>query len=152
MTLVRKVLRVTATTAIGLALLSCAPRPPVVYAPPSPVVYAPSSPVVRAPLPPTADYTHQPSRPTHSRPPSVSYGASTYAEPEARLQAGSRMVWRTSPRWAAVKKKNRTSAAKPDPLAKFKAAHKAAKVGVENLTNEDIEGLTSAQITELRGY
>jgi hypothetical protein len=57
---------------------------------------------------------------------------------------------------AAVKKKTHTSAtstAKPDPLAKFKAAQaKAAKVGVENLTKEDIEGLTSAQITELRGY
>jgi hypothetical protein len=55
-----------------------------------------------------------------------------------------------------VKKKTHTSAtsaAKPDPLAKFKAAQaKAAKVGVENLTKEDIEGLTSAQITELRGY
>ena len=58
------------------------------------------------------------------------------------------MVWRTSPTV-----KTRTGAAKPDPLAKFSAAQaKAAKVGVENLTKEDIEGLTSAQITELRGY
>ena len=146
---VRKVLRVTATTAVGLALLSCAPRPRVVYAPPPAVVYAP----VRAPLPPPADYRHQPFPPTYSRPPSVSFGASTYAEPEARPQAGSQMVSRTSPSWAAVKKKTRTSAAKPDPLAKFKAAQaKAAKVGVENLAKEDIEGLTSAQITELRGY
>ena len=32
------------------------------------------------------------------------------------------------------------------------AKAKAAKIGVENLKNEDIEGLTPAQITELRGY
>lgn len=63
------------------------------------------------------------------------------------------MVWRPSPRWAAVKKKPRTSGAKPDPQAKFKAAQaKAAKVGVENLTKEDIEGLTLEQIKDLRGY
>jgi hypothetical protein len=66
------------------------------------------------------------------------------------------MVRRTSPSRAAAKTKTHTTAtsvAKPDPLAKFKAARaKAAKVGVENLTKEDIEGLTSAQITELRGY
>jgi hypothetical protein len=50
-------------------------------------------------------------------------------------------------------KKPLTRAAKQDPEAKFKAAQaKAAKVGVENLKKEDIEGLTSAQITELRGY
>ena len=134
--------------AVGLALLSCAPRPRVVYAPPYPVVYAPS-------LPP-ADYRHQPSPPTYARRRAVSFGASTYAEPEVRPQAGSQMVRRASPSRAAVKKKTHTtatSAAKPDPLAKFKAARaKAAKVGVENLTKEDIEGLTSAQITELRGY
>jgi hypothetical protein len=52
-----------------------------------------------------------------------------------------------------VKKKTRTGGAKLDPSAKFKAAQaKAAKVGVENLKKEDIDGLTSAQITELRGY
>jgi hypothetical protein len=52
-----------------------------------------------------------------------------------------------------VKKKPRTSGAKPDPQAKFKAAQaKAAKVGVENLTKEDIEGLTLEQIKDLRGY
>jgi hypothetical protein len=37
--------------------------------------------------------------------------------------------------------------------AKFKAAQaKARKVGVENLTKEDIDGLSSAQLKELRGY
>ena len=63
------------------------------------------------------------------------------------------MAWRTSPRWAAVKGKTLTDAPKPDPDAKFKAAQaKAAKVGVENLSNEDIEGLNLAQLKELRGY
>jgi hypothetical protein len=37
--------------------------------------------------------------------------------------------------------------------AKFKAAQaKATNVGVENLTKEDIDGLSSAQLKELRGY
>jgi hypothetical protein len=62
------------------------------------------------------------------------------------------MVWRSSPRWATVKGKDRP-ASKPDPQAKFKAAKaKAEKVGVENLSKEDVDGLTLAQIKELRGY
>ena len=37
--------------------------------------------------------------------------------------------------------------------AKFKSAQaKATEVGVENLTKEDIDGLSSAQLNELRGY
>ena len=37
--------------------------------------------------------------------------------------------------------------------AKFKSAQaKATKVGVENLTKEDIDGLSSAQLKDLRGY
>jgi hypothetical protein len=37
--------------------------------------------------------------------------------------------------------------------AKFKAAQaKAAKVGVENLTERDIDGLSFEQIKQLRGY
>jgi hypothetical protein len=40
-----------------------------------------------------------------------------------------------------------------DPQAKFKAAKsKAKKVGVENLSEEDVEGLSPAQIRDLRGY
>jgi hypothetical protein len=36
---------------------------------------------------------------------------------------------------------------------KFKAAQaKAARVGVENLTEKDIEGLSFEQIKQLRGY
>ena len=42
---------------------------------------------------------------------------------------------------------------KQDPQAKFLAAQaKAAKVGVENLSKEDVDGLNLAQLKELRGY
>jgi len=40
-----------------------------------------------------------------------------------------------------------------DPEARFKAAKaKADDVGVENLLDKDVEGLTQAQLRELRGY
>ena len=150
----RKVLRVTATTAVGMALLSCtAPRPPVVYAPaPPPIAYAPPAAVVHAPLPPPVDYAPPPPV-AYSHPPSRPYGNSAYARSETPLQTTAHMVWRTSPRWAAVNGKARTSVVKPDPQAKFKAARaKAAKVGVENLSKEDVDGLNLAQLKELRGY
>jgi len=42
---------------------------------------------------------------------------------------------------------------KPDPDAKLKAAQtKAEEVGVENLSQEDIAGLTPDQLKLLRGY
>jgi hypothetical protein len=132
----RKALRVTATTAVGMTLLSCtAPPPPVVYTPPPPVAYAPRPPVVYAP------------------PPLAPYGKSTYGRSETPPQPTAHMVWRTSKRWAAVKTGARTSAVEQDSQAKFKAAQaKAAKVGVENLTKDDIDGLNVAQLKELRGY
>ena len=49
--------------------------------------------------------------------------------------------------------KFRTDNVEQELVAKFKAAQaKATKVGVENLTKEDIDGLSSAQLKELRGY
>ena len=64
-----------------------------------------------------------------------------------------RLVWKSSPRWATAKPKAKTSVVKRDPQAKFKAAQaKAAEVGVENLTKEDIDGLNLAEIKQLRGY
>jgi hypothetical protein len=49
--------------------------------------------------------------------------------------------------------KIRTDNVEQELVAKFKAAQaKATKVGVENLTKEDIDGLSSAQLKELRGY
>ena len=49
--------------------------------------------------------------------------------------------------------KIRTGNVEQELEAKFKSAQaKATKVGVENLTKEDIDGLSSAQLKELRGY
>ena len=61
--------------------------------------------------------------------------------------------WRASPRWATVKRQPSTGAVKKDPQAKFKAAQaKAEKLGVHTLTEQDIAGLSPAQITQIRGY
>ena len=61
--------------------------------------------------------------------------------------------WRASPRWATVKRQPSTRAVKKDPEAKFKAAQaKAEKLGVHTLTEQDIAGLSPAQITQIRGY
>ena len=140
----RKVLRGAAIAAVGVGLLSCTPRPPAAAEPlPPPVAYAPSSPVVHAPLPPPAGYPpaygDQAERQQYGAPPQQ-------ADP-------SRLVWRTSPRWATVKRGASTGAVKKDPEAKFKAAQaKAEKLGVHTLTEQDIAGLTPAQITQIRGY
>src|SRR6476661_8558972 len=64
-----------------------------------------------------------------------------------------RFVWKSSPRWATVKGEANAPAVKQASQTKFKDAQaKAAEVGVENLTGEDIAGLTPAQIKQLRGY
>jgi hypothetical protein len=242
----RKVLRVAAFAAVGLALLSCARRaeqqvaapPPAAYdqagapddgagyddgrgqslaapygrsdyagngvAPPPPP-YDRSTYDAAEPEPPASPYarpsyaTSRPSptlpygrpsygqgvpppsygRPSYARAPQVitppvygrtlppAYGRPAYAE-AAPPTPSNGMVWRSSPRWATVKKpptaitrpapqKSASTASrakpKPDPQAKFKAAQaKAAKVGVENLTQEDIAGLTPDEIKQLRGY
>ena len=176
-----KVLRVTATTAVAMASLSCcAQRQPVAYVPPPPpIAYAPTAPVVHAPLPPAVGYEPpSPPRGYASAPPPVGYAPpqpergyasaqpriitsplpsarysnSPYARADIPPPADAHMVWRPSPRWATVKGKD-CVAVKPDPQAKFKAAQaKATKIGVENLSKEDVEGLSLAQIKELRGY
>ena len=145
----RKVLIVTATTAVGMALLSCTAPRPVTYAPPTPrIVYEPSAPVVHAPLPPPVGYASPPPLMINSPPPLPPYGNSPYPRPQTAVP----MVWHASPRWAAVKGNDRTLV-KQDPQARFKAAQaKAAKVGVENLSKEDVDGLSPAQLKELRGY
>ena len=75
------------------------------------------------------------------------YGKSTYARSETTPQSDGHMMLRSSPRRAAVKTKS------PDPDAKFKAVQaKAEKIGVENLTKDDIAGLSFAQLKLLRGY
>ncbi len=146
-----KVLVVTAATAIGIALLSCtAPQPSAVdSAKTSQMVYDSAAPVIRAPLSPPAGYASPPPL-INSSTPLAPYANSP--NERAEPQTAPHQVWRASPRWAAVKGKDRTLV-KQDPQAKFKAAQeKAAKVGVENLSKEDLDGLNLAQIKELRGY
>ena len=66
-------------------------------------------------------------------------------------------MWKSSPRWATIENNAKREAdagpVKHDAPSKLRLAQaKAAKVGVENLTGEDIEGLSSAELKELRGY
>jgi hypothetical protein len=148
---VRKVLIVTAASAVGTALLSCsAPRPPVADAPSAPpMAYESRAPVVHAPLPPPVGYASTPPPMIDSPLPLAPDGNSAYARSEPPTAA--HMVWHASPRWAAIKKEDRTLV-EQDPQAKFKAARaKAAKVGVENLSKEELDGLTLSQLKELRG-
>lgn len=170
-----KALRVAAMTAVGMTLLSCAPRPPEVYAAPPPEAYAAPPPVVHAPLPPVAyappppvAYAPRPPmayappppeayapRPpmAYAPPPPGPYGRSTYVASEPPPQPGGHLVWRASKQWAVIKPEPRAGGVAPASQAKFKAAQaKAAKVGVEHLTNEDIDGLNATQLKALRGY
>ena len=97
----RKVLVVTATTSVGMALLACSgPRPSAVdSATTSPVIYERSARVARAPLSPPVGYTSPPRNTT----PLAPYGHS--ANEGADPQAAARGEWRASPRWADVKGK-----------------------------------------------
>src|SRR5215207_141418 len=91
---VRKVLVVTATTSVGMALLACSgPRPSAVdSATTSPVIYERSARVARAPLSPPVGYA---SPPRNSPTPSASDGHS--ANEGADPQAAARGEWRASP-------------------------------------------------------
>ena len=157
----RKVVHVTAVAAAGLVLLACN-RPPERQA------------VAYAPLPPAqtygnASYAHAGMPPAL---PPRTYGGAPYGRadvppqvppPHAYDDASNgradvpqqeqRLVWKSSPRWATVKGEANAPAVKRVSQTKFKDAQaKAAEVGVENLTGEDIAGLTPAQIKQLRGY
>jgi hypothetical protein len=148
---VRKVLTVTLLTAVATALLSCAaPQTPVINEPPAPpMTYEPLAPVVRAPLAPPVGYASTPPQLINSPPSSPPDANSAYGRSEP---TAANMVWHTSPRWAAILGNDRT-VIEQDPQAKFKAAQaKAAKVGLENLSEEDVDGLNPAQLKELRDY
>ena len=137
----RKVLAVTAITAVGTALLSCtAPRTPVADAPPTPpMVYEAPAPVAHAPLPPPAGYASPPPL-INSSTPLASYDNSP--NERAEPQTAPHQVWGASPRWAAVKGKG-CIVVERDPQAKF---------AVENCSKEDTDDLTPAPLKELRGY
>jgi hypothetical protein len=156
----RKVVHVTAVAAAGLVLLACN-RPPERQA------------VAYAPLPPAQTYGNG-SYAHAGMPPALpprTYGGAPYGRADvppqvppphayddasngrADVQQEQRLVWKSSPRWATVKGEANAPAVKRVSQTKFKDAQaKAAEVGVENLTGEDIAGLTPAQIKQLRGY
>ena len=134
----RKVLVVTSTTVVGIALLSCtAPQPPAVHSSTAtPMVNEHLAPVVRAPLSPPVGYAS----PTPLAP--YANSPNEGAEPQTAPNG----VWRASPRWAAVKGEG-CIVVEQDPQAKF-----AAQAEVENCSKEDADDLTPAQPEELSGY
>jgi hypothetical protein len=157
----RKVVHVTAVAAAGLVVLACN-RPPerqaVAYAPPPPAQTYGNTSYAHVGMPPAlpprtfggAPYGRA-DVPPQVPPPRANDDAS-YERADVPQQE-QRLVWKSSPRWATVKGEPSTPAVKRASQTKFKDAQaKAEKVGVENLTGEDIAGLTPAQIKQLRGY
>jgi hypothetical protein len=157
----RKVVHVTAVAAAGLVLLACN-RPPerqaVAYAPPPPAQTYGNASYAHAGMPPAlpprtyggAPYGRADVPP--QVPPPHAYDDASNGRADVPQQE-QRLVWKSSPRWATVKGEANTPAVKRVSQTKFKDAQaKAAEVGVENLTGEDIAGLTPAQIKQLRGY
>ena len=143
-----KVLRVTIMAAVGMALLSCT-------APPMQGNGAAISfgiagfdigAILGSVLTPAEAYLLPPPRRTRK-----SYSDHSYARSKAPSPVAA-----YGPRGGAKQStpvKIRTDNVEPELVVKFKAAQvKATKVGVENLTKEDIDGLSSAQLKELRGY
>ena len=91
----RKALVLTATMAVGMALLSCsAPEPSKGLSPTTTSTINPPEPVVRAPLAPLVGYA-SPQPLTNSPAPLGPYASSN--------NQGAVGVWRASPSWAAVK-------------------------------------------------
>jgi len=178
----RKVVHVTAVAAAGLVLLACnrpPERQAVAYAPPPPAQTYGNASYARAAMPPALPPPRTYGGAPYGRadvppqvPPPRAYGSAPYGRadvppqvppPHAYDDASNgradvpqqeqRLVWKSSPRWATVKGEAKTPAVKRVSPTKFEDAQaKAAEVGVENLTGEDIAGLTPAQIKQLRGY
>ena len=157
----RKVVHVTAVAAAGLVVLACN-RPPerqaVAYAPSPPAQTYGNTSYAHVGMPPAlpprtfggAPYGRA-DVPPQVPPPHANDDASD--ERADVPQQEQRLVWKSSPRWATVKGEANAPAVKRVSQTKFKDAQaKAAEVGVENLTGEDIAGLTPAQIKQLRGY
>ena len=134
----RKILLVAATTAVGMASLSCsAPGPSADRsATGSAMVYERSAPVVRAPLSPPVGYASSPHL--------------TNA-PNQGPQTEAHGMWRASPRWAAVKGEG-CIVVEHDQQARFADQAEAAKFRVENCSKEDADHLTPVQPEEHRGY
>jgi hypothetical protein len=126
---------------------------PVVYGPPhydGPVAYGPPDYYRPRSYGPPSSY-----RPRSYRPPPPApdrTGNRVYPGPKA--QPAGEQERRPAPTRSATANTGPAAApGKQDPNAKFKAVQaKAKRVGVEQLTQKDIEGLTYEQIKQLRGY
>ena len=148
-----KVLRVTITAAVGMALLSCT-------APPMQGNGAAISfgiagfdigAILGSVLAPAEAYVLPPSPSVIPRRARKSYSAHSYARSKARSPVAAYGPRPSTKQSSPVK--IRTGNVEQELEVKFKSAQaKATKVGVENLTKEDIDGLSSAQLKELRGY
>jgi hypothetical protein len=133
---VRKVFVATVMAGFAAALATCNRPPSRVPDSAMPLAYEPTAPVTRTPLAPLAGYASAPNS-----------SLSTTNAPSTE-----QLGWHASPRWTAIKD-NGILLEPDDAQAKFKAAQrKASKVGVENLSEADLEGLTPAQLRALRGY
>jgi len=92
----RKLLTCLLIAAAGMASLSC--DAPQANAPSAPsVAYEPPAPIDRAPLPPPPGSASA----AEVTPPAEADGSSPDAG--STLPSSGRMIWHTSPRWAAVK-------------------------------------------------
>ena len=148
-----KVLRGTIVAAVGMALLSCT-------APPMQENGAAISfgiagfdigAILGSVLAPAEAYVLPPPPSVIPRRTRKSYGDHSYARSKAPSPVAA-----DGPQGGAKQStpvKIRTGNVAQELEAKFKSAQaKATKVGVENLTKEDIDGLSSGQLKELRGY
>ena len=140
--------------AVGMALLSCT-APPVQgngAAISFGIAGLDIGAILGSVLAPAEAYVLPPLHPVIPRRTRKSYSDRSYA----RFKTPSPVAAAYGPRPGAKQStpvKIRTDNVEQELVAKFKAAQaKATKVGVENLTKEDIDGLSSAQLKELRGY
>ena len=102
-------------------------------------------------LAPAEAYVLPPSPSVIPRRARKSYSAHSYARSKAPSPVAAYRPRPSAKQSTPVK--IRTGNVEQELEAKFKSAQaKATKVGVENLTKEDIDGLSSAQLKELRGY
>jgi len=81
------------------------------------------------------------------------YGDRAHQRPNTPPPAAAQERRPAPTRTATAKARPAAAPVKPDPDARFKAVQaKAKRVGVERLTQKDIEGLSPEQIKQLRGY
>ena len=128
----RNVLAVAATTAVGMALISCSEPPAVSSFTTSRMVYESPARIERAPLPPPVGYAS----PTSKTPTPLALSGHSPDDDGSEPKATTAGEWRSSPRWAAVKGQD-CIVIKQDAQAKFAAAD-TAKVRIQNCSKEDL--------------